>query len=122
MPNVVYHRNYNIGLYGLERLHPFDSRKYGKAWRAINLLASDISDTDDGILNSNFFFRRFKLSFRRIVLRKITVAGASPMPPVPTTDLQPVHNFDYLESFRDPKIAAAAIGYAALGRLPKFLL
>lgn len=122
MPNVVCHRNYNIGLYGLERLHPFDSRKYGKAWRAINRLDSDISDTDDGILNNNSFFRRFKRSFRRIVLRKITVAGASPMPPVPANDLQPVHNFDYLESFRDPKIAAAAIEVAALGRLPKFIL
>jgi len=54
MPHVVYHRNYNIGFYGLERLHPFDSRKYGKAWRAINRLESGIGDTDDGILDGIF--------------------------------------------------------------------
>jgi histone deacetylase 11 len=32
---LVYTRRYNIGLLGLERLHPFDSRKYGRAWRAV---------------------------------------------------------------------------------------
>ena len=31
-PRVVYSRHYNIGLLGIERLHPFDSRKYGRAW------------------------------------------------------------------------------------------
>ena len=35
MPRIVYSRHYNIGFYGLERLHPFDSRKYGRAWRLI---------------------------------------------------------------------------------------
>ncbi|MBP3956054.1 histone deacetylase [Gemmata sp. G18] len=32
---LVYTRRYNIGFLGLERLHPFDSRKYGRAWKAI---------------------------------------------------------------------------------------
>ena len=32
---IVYHRHYNIGFFGLERLHPFDSRKYGRAWRCL---------------------------------------------------------------------------------------
>ena len=32
---VVYHRHYNIGLAGVERLHPFDSRKYGRAWKVL---------------------------------------------------------------------------------------
>jgi histone deacetylase 11 len=35
MPRVVYDPAYNIGGYGLEKLHPFDGRKYGKAWDAI---------------------------------------------------------------------------------------
>ncbi len=35
MARIVYSRHYNIGLLGLERLHPFDSRKYGRAWREI---------------------------------------------------------------------------------------
>jgi histone deacetylase 11 len=32
---VVYHPRYNISLFGLERLHPFDSRKYGRAWAVL---------------------------------------------------------------------------------------
>ena len=32
MARIVYSRRYNIGFFGLERLHPFDSRKYGRAW------------------------------------------------------------------------------------------
>lgn len=35
MPRVVYDPAYNIGGYGLEKLHPFDGRKYGKAWDAV---------------------------------------------------------------------------------------
>ncbi|MEW6304348.1 MAG: histone deacetylase [Verrucomicrobiota bacterium] len=33
---IVYHPNYNISFGGLERLHPFDSRKYGRAWDALH--------------------------------------------------------------------------------------
>lgn len=35
MCRVVYSPKYNIGFYGLERLHPFDSRKYGRAWKQL---------------------------------------------------------------------------------------
>lgn len=34
-PRIVYRRHYDIGLAGLQRLHPFDSRKYGRAWRML---------------------------------------------------------------------------------------
>ena len=33
VPRVIYSPRYNISLFGLERLHPFDSQKYGRAWR-----------------------------------------------------------------------------------------
>ncbi len=29
---LVYHNDYNIGFFGLENLHPFDSKKYGKIY------------------------------------------------------------------------------------------
>ncbi|MBN1515423.1 histone deacetylase [Candidatus Sumerlaeota bacterium] len=32
---IVYHPDYNIGLLGLEQLHPFDSRKYGRVFGAL---------------------------------------------------------------------------------------
>jgi histone deacetylase 11 len=35
MPHVVYSPRYDIGFFGLERLHPFDSRKYGRAWKRL---------------------------------------------------------------------------------------
>jgi histone deacetylase 11 len=35
IPRLVYTPAYNIGAFGLERLHPFDSRKYGKDWRLL---------------------------------------------------------------------------------------
>jgi len=31
----VYSSQYNIGFFGVERLHPFDSRKYGRAWKEL---------------------------------------------------------------------------------------
>ena len=30
---LVYHNDYNIGFFGLENLHPFDSKKYGKIYK-----------------------------------------------------------------------------------------
>lgn len=32
---IVYSSHYDISFFGLERLHPFDSRKYGRAWREL---------------------------------------------------------------------------------------
>ena len=32
---IVYSRHYDIGFFGLERLHPFDSRKYSRAWKVL---------------------------------------------------------------------------------------
>ncbi|HEV8293155.1 MAG TPA: histone deacetylase [Tepidisphaeraceae bacterium] len=34
-PRIVYSRHYNIGFPGMQRLHPFDSRKYGRAWKVL---------------------------------------------------------------------------------------
>ena len=36
MSHVVYSPHYNIGFFGIERLHPFDSRKYGRAWKQLS--------------------------------------------------------------------------------------
>ena len=33
---IIYSRNYDISFFGLERMHPFDSRKYGRAWRELS--------------------------------------------------------------------------------------
>jgi len=32
-PKIIYHPQYNIQFIGLEALHPFDSKKYGRVWK-----------------------------------------------------------------------------------------
>ncbi len=34
-PTLVFHPDYDISFYGLEKLHPFDAKKYGKVWKAL---------------------------------------------------------------------------------------
>lgn len=35
MPRIIYSPRYNISGYGIEKWHPFDGKKYGKSWEAI---------------------------------------------------------------------------------------
>ena len=84
-PRIVYHRRYNIGLMGLEKLHPFDSRKYGHAWTWLR----------------RHFGRRLK-QFR-----------IKPPRPVSEAELLAVHTPEYLQRLRDPAYLAGvnATGY-----------
>ena len=34
-PKIAYSPRYNIRLLGLEKLHPFDSCKYGRSWQKL---------------------------------------------------------------------------------------
>jgi hypothetical protein len=43
---IVYSDNYNIGFYGIEKLHPFDSKKYEKIFSAL-IQAKLINSVDD---------------------------------------------------------------------------
>jgi histone deacetylase 11 len=94
MPRIVYSRHYNIGLAGLQRLHPFDTRKYGRAYRMLR----------------QHFGRRLK----PITLR--------PPGPAAREDLLRVHTPAYLDRLRDPRTIAAAVELSVLQRLPAFLL
>lgn len=90
MPRVVYSRHYNIGFYGLERLHPFDSRKYGRAWKLLR--------------------GHFGSTLRQLHLR--------PNRPANRDDLLLVHTADYLARLRDPKYVAGALEVPLLRYLP----
>jgi histone deacetylase 11 len=71
---LVYTRRYNIGFLGLERFHPFDSRKYGRAWRAIGRevrelrnsawvgIPRPVSDSDLAAVHDPRFLRRLHTS------------------------------------------------------------
>jgi histone deacetylase 11 len=93
-PRIVYSRHYNIGFLGLERLHPFDSRKYGRAYRALA--------------------QRFGRDLKRRTLR--------PPRPVTRDELLWVHTPQYLERLRDPAYVAGALEIPQLCRVPGFIL
>lgn len=94
MPRIVYSRNYNIGFYGLERLHPFDSRKYGRAWRVLR--------------------RHFGSTLSQLHVR--------PRRPATRHELTLVHSNDYLERLRQPKYVAGAIEVPPIRRLPSWAI
>jgi histone deacetylase 11 len=94
MPRVVYCRHYNIGFYGLERLHPFDSRKYGRAWKQLR--------------------HHFGSSLRRYHVR--------PIRPVNREELLLVHTNAYLKQLRNSQYVAKALEVPAVRHLPRWAI
>jgi histone deacetylase 11 len=93
-PRIVYSRHYNIGLAGMERLHPFDSRKYGRAWRLLR--------------------GRFGERLRALRVTPPRAAGRE--------DLLHLHTPGYLARLRDPKFVARVIELPPLRYVPRVLL
>jgi histone deacetylase 11 len=47
-PVIIYNQSYNIHLWGIEKLHPFEGRKFEKVWNGIkNLELDSITDFDE---------------------------------------------------------------------------
>ena len=89
---LIYHPAYNITAFGLERLHPFDSRKYCRIHDA--LIARGL--------------RR-----RRDFVRPR---------PVSERDLLDFHTTEYLRSLRSPKTLARILEVPMVARLPRCLI
>lgn len=89
-PAIVYSPNYNISFWGLERLHPFDSRKYGRAWTELR--------------------RTVGAQISRL---HIPVDRAATDP-----ELLLAHSADYLSSLRHPRSLAAALELPLLRFIP----
>ncbi len=85
---IIYHPGYNITVFGLERLHPFDGLKYRRIHDA--LIA-------DGLRRPGDFMRP---------------------EPVRATDLARVHTPEYLRSLRSSKVLADILNVSLLARLP----
>jgi histone deacetylase 11 len=90
---LVYTRRYNIGFLGVERLHPFDARKYGRAWRAVGREVRQLRD-------------RAWIGVPR---------------PVSFADLAAVHDPAYLDRLRDPREMAQALELPFVRQLPGWL-
>ena len=93
-PRIVYASQYNIGFLGLERLHPFDSRKYGRAWGQLR--------------------KRYGDRLRRFHVR--------PERPVNHEELLEVHTAAYLRRLNDPAFVANVLELPPLRRLPHWAI
>jgi histone deacetylase 11 len=88
---IVYHPHYNFTAFGLERLHPFDSRKYQRIHHT--LIAR-------GLRRSGDFWRPTALT---------------------QVDLLRVHTSGYLGSLRRPQVLARILEVPIVASLPRFL-
>src|SRR5262249_31745121 len=89
---LVYHPRYDITAFGLERLRPFDSRKYRRIHDA--LIARRLRRPGDFVRSR----------------------------PLRRADLQRVHAPEYLRSLRSPEVLAGILGVPIVRRLPGWLL
>jgi histone deacetylase 11 len=94
MPQIVYSSKYNIGFYGLEKLHPFDSRKYGRAWK---------------LLRDEFG-------------AKLTQWHVKPKRQVSWQELLQVHSGEYLLKLKKSAYVARALELPPLAKLPGWLI
>jgi histone deacetylase 11 len=94
MPRVVYNRRYNIGFYGLERLHPFDTHKYGRAWKRLE--------------------RHFGPKLGHLHIKTDRAANRD--------ELLLVHTADYLTQLTDSQYVAGALEVPQLRYLPAWLI
>ncbi|MBI2775039.1 histone deacetylase [Candidatus Dependentiae bacterium] len=89
---LVYHENYNIGFFGVEKLHPFDSKKYGHV--------ADELKKEWNISGLHFY---------------------EPASEVSKDSLLKVHSKEYLDSLRSSK-AIQKIVEVPVAKIPNFLL
>jgi len=94
MSRVVYSHHYNIGFYGLERLHPFDSRKYGRAWKLLR--------------------QHFGSLLRQYHIR--------PTRPANLNELLLVHTPNYLAQLRNANYVAGALEVPQVRHIPGWII
>jgi histone deacetylase 11 len=91
---LVYSPGYDITLFGFERLHPFDGRKFSRAWSLLQ--------------------RHFGAG--------LAALHQAPTAPVSNDELRAVHTAAYLESLHSPAVVAQALELAPLRWLPRTLV
>lgn len=90
---IIFHPKYDIGLFGLENRHPFDSKKYGKVFKFLQ---------DMGIIVGDNYFQ--------------------PAAKVSDEVLLQVHTPLYLQWLRQSKVIAAIAEMHVLSWVPNFVL
>jgi histone deacetylase 11 len=93
-PRVIYSPRYNISLFGLERLHPFDSQKYGRAWRVL----------------------------RKHFGKNLGAMSVCPNQPATREELLLVHSAAYLSKLRESRYLAKALELPVARYVPAWIL
>lgn len=91
---LIFSPNYDFGIMGLEKLHPFDAKKFSKAWALL----------------TNKFGEKIN-SFTTLIEN-----------PVTDEELEIVHSREYLTSLRQSKVIASVVEIAPLRFVPNFIL
>ena len=91
---LVYSPDYDISLPGLDWLHPFDGRKFSRAWARLSELSH----------------------------RACEQALLRPQAPIGTEDLLRVHSRDYLDSLSSSSVVAKALEVGPLAWLPSSMV
>ena len=94
MSRVVYDRHYDIRAFGLERLHPFDTRKHSRAWRLL----------------------------KQRLPAAIQAAWIRPTREISLDELLLIHSAEYLDRLRDSDYLASALELPQVRRLSWRLL
>jgi histone deacetylase 11 len=90
---IVYSPHYNITFFGIERMHPFDSRKYGRAWE---------------VLKKEFG--------PKLIKHHVPVER-----PISEKELLAAHTVEYLASLRSSVTLASALEIPLLAVLPAWI-
>ena len=90
MSRVVYDRHFDIRAFGLERLHPFDTRKHSRAWRLL----------------------------KQRLPAAIQAAWIRPTREISRDQLLLIHSAEYLDRLRDSKYLASALELPQVRRVP----
>ena len=93
-PVLVYSPRYDFSLFGIERLHPFDARKFSRAWTII----------------------------RERLGPELSRYWQEPTEPAPESELLRVHSRAYLDTLRNSAVVAKALEMAAIRFLPNAIL
>lgn len=93
-PTIIFSPRYDIHFWGLEKIHPFDGRKYSRAWREARQRLGD-------------------------TLVKQTI---QPPAPLRHAEMLTAHTADYLAKLRSPGYVARVLETPLLASLPLFLL
>ncbi len=91
---IVYSPAYDIRFYGIELVHPFDARKFSRAWRSLK--------------------KRFGQALRQIHLK--------PNAPLDDAALLKAHTAEYVEALKQSRTVARVLELPFLQKLPYFLL